>query len=225
MLDLLSKKFTALTVIALATGLLAVGVVATNQLASAAQSSNLTQKIKPTHCGQLPDCQLQPPTINNVHNSNHTFRVMGKYDHLNSQSLRLFFHGRWYVLGVDSQLSVSGDDWTLDLSEEDYLPLPPGDYDIEVSMVTLIGNTMTYTAHLRVAEPPDETDDDSDPSAPKPDNTSNVTLLPPSTGFMGHEKIYERSMVQSFFDSLAVSCVVCVLGIGSLVLAWRHNKR
>ena len=187
--------------------------------AAQSKSSKFTQKINPMYCDGVPDCDLQPPIINGVNNNSHHLRVYGKYDSLNSQSLRVLFNGRWYTLGVDSQLTVQGNYWKLTLGDDDGLPLEPGNYTIEVSMVTLMGQTLTYTAQLNVSAPADNGNNS------KPDEKPSVTLLPPSTGFWYTPEQYNKGVRQSLFDNIVIASGVCAFGLCLLLLAWRVNKR
>lgn len=71
--------------------------------------------------------------------------VTGSYDSANSQSLRVRVAGVWYKLGVDSQLTVDGDTWTLDLTDLSP-PLAAGNYDVTVEITTRDGSLLTDTS-------------------------------------------------------------------------------
>ncbi len=71
--------------------------------------------------------------------------MTGSYDSANSQSLRVRVAGVWYKLGVDSQLTVDGDTWTLDLNDLSP-PLAAGNYDVTVEITTRDGSLLTDTS-------------------------------------------------------------------------------
>ncbi len=76
----------------------------------------------------------------------------GWFDVLNKQSLKVTFsNGREYVLGVDPQLSVSGDRWELRLTGVDVLP--PGSYTMTVSMGATNGATVVVSKTFVVSAP------------------------------------------------------------------------
>lgn len=94
-----------------------------------------------------------PPTINPVVvNDGHPI-ITGTFDAAYTDQLRVDVNGVWYVLGVDSELTANGDDWTLDLSELNP-PLAPGSYNIIVETTTIEGATLSATISFSVPGQP-----------------------------------------------------------------------
>lgn len=81
------------------------------------------------------------PTVNPLSQISGKPIITGTYDSDNSQSLRVTIGGRTYVLGVDSELTVDGNDWRLDLSQLS-LPLTPGSYNVAVAVTTRSGHVL-----------------------------------------------------------------------------------
>ena len=67
--------------------------------------------------------------------------INGTYDALNSQRLSVSVNGLTYVLGEDSELTSSGNSWTLNLSALS-TPLAPGDYDVSAQSIALNGEAL-----------------------------------------------------------------------------------
>jgi len=90
------------------------------------------------------DCPPEKPAIETIDENGGRPIIRGLFDHANAVSFRVYFAGRWYVLGVDSELTAAGNVWTLDLSDLDK-PLPPGDYNIIIEMKTRDGTVLENT--------------------------------------------------------------------------------
>ncbi|MGB3023339.1 MAG: BspA family leucine-rich repeat surface protein [Candidatus Saccharimonadales bacterium] len=76
-----------------------------------------------------------PPTVNPLTAAGGQPIITGTYDAENSQSLSVAVNGITYVLGVATQLTVSGNTWKLDLSSLSPA-LPAGAYDVKVAVTT-----------------------------------------------------------------------------------------
>lgn len=85
------------------------------------------------------------PTVNPVEWVGGTPLITGSYDSQNSQSLRVRVNGVWYVLGSSSQLTASGDSWTLDLRNLSP-PLSQGKYEIVAQVTTRSGEVLGDTS-------------------------------------------------------------------------------
>jgi surface protein len=75
------------------------------------------------------------PTVNPLSASGGQPIITGTFDAVNSQSLSVTVNGITYVLGIDSQLTASGNNWKLDLSSLSPA-LPSGAYDVKVAVTT-----------------------------------------------------------------------------------------
>lgn len=62
--------------------------------------------------------------------------ITGIFDSTNNKQLRIQVAGVWYTLGIDSQLTVVGNTWRLDLSQL-VNPLPVGKYSVTAELTTL----------------------------------------------------------------------------------------
>jgi hypothetical protein len=82
------------------------------------------------------------PTVGEITGSTNRPIIRGTYDDINSQSLRVRVGNVTYVLGVDSQLTVDGPNWTLDLSGLES-PLTPGSYDVLAEVTSRSGATFS----------------------------------------------------------------------------------
>ncbi len=67
--------------------------------------------------------------------------VNGTFDALNSQQLRVSLNSVWYELGVNPELTSSGNAWTLNLSGLS-TPLAPGEYDVMAQSTALNGEAL-----------------------------------------------------------------------------------
>lgn len=143
----------------IAFAILCIGI---GQPAFAASDANFqaTQTIKPFNCTLTElhngsgtavdsDCPAQPPQIENITIVNDKPILYGKYDAAYSQSLRIRFNTFWYVLGVDPELRVSGNDWTLDLTTQP-LELTPGIYTLTVEMTATNGQVLTTEVSFNI---------------------------------------------------------------------------
>ncbi|HEU0266602.1 MAG TPA: hypothetical protein VFQ70_03170 [Candidatus Saccharimonadaceae bacterium] len=126
------------------------------------------------------DCPPQNPTIETINENGGRPIIRGLYDAANAAGFRVFFADRWYVLGVDSELTVIGNVWTLDLSGLD-TPLAPGDYDIVVEMTTINGvklnDTGTATVKQIPEQPPQKPDNHGGSLLPTGDDVIAYTML------------------------------------------------
>ncbi|MEO7904958.1 MAG: hypothetical protein ABIR91_04150 [Candidatus Saccharimonadales bacterium] len=86
-----------------------------------------------TNCDDLP---VPTVTVIDAHNGRPIIR--GHYDASRTTLLRVWLYGQWYTLGVDSRLTVDGDEWMLDLSDSAHA-LPSGVYTIMLSVTTTEG--------------------------------------------------------------------------------------
>ncbi|MBP7775317.1 MAG: LPXTG cell wall anchor domain-containing protein, partial [Candidatus Saccharimonas sp.] len=75
------------------------------------------------------------PTVNPLTAAGGQPIITGTYDAENSQSLSVAVNSITYVLGVATQLTVSGNTWKLDLSSLSPA-LPAGAYDVKVAVTT-----------------------------------------------------------------------------------------
>lgn len=96
-----------------------------------AQQSELYQEIKEPDCRAPGDCEMLPPTIDDIRLNNNRPVFKGTYDALYSEKLRVVFGGVTYVLGVNSQLKTANGQWILDLSGLTN-PLARGAYELIV---------------------------------------------------------------------------------------------
>ncbi len=91
---------------------------------------------------QRPDAD--PPTVNPVDWVGGTPVITGTYDATNSQSLTVTVNGVTYTLGSSPELTASGNNWTLNLSNLS-APLPAGSYDVKVQVTTRSAGTLGDT--------------------------------------------------------------------------------
>lgn len=103
-----------------------------------------------------PRCGVFNPSMEDFDSNNGRPVIRGVYDAVHSTGFRAFFAGRWYTAGVDSQLSVNANLWTLNLSGLDP-PLLPGDYPIQLEMTDLDHNTVLGNGTITVPPVPNPT--------------------------------------------------------------------
>lgn len=115
-----------------------------------AQNSQLSQDIVGVDCVSSPNTPGCAPVIESVESNNGRPIIRGFYRSARAASLRVSINGWSYALGTDSELAVSGDSWTLDLSSLD-TPIPEGSYVVTVEVVTLEGETITAADQLVVS--------------------------------------------------------------------------
>lgn len=125
----------------------------------------------------IPIIPIVAPTIKPMTSTDGLPILSGTYDANESQRLRVRIDTVWYELGVDSELSATGNTWKLDLSKI-FPPLSLGRYDVDVEVVASDGRTVvdTSTGELVVQAPPtpvvlrESSDNASDDSiaSPKP---------------------------------------------------------
>ncbi|MFZ2513406.1 MAG: Ig-like domain-containing protein, partial [Candidatus Saccharimonadales bacterium] len=94
------------------------------------------------------------PTVNPLTAAGGQPIITGTYDAENSQSLSVAVNGITYVLGVATQLTVSGNTWKLDLSSLSPA-LPAGAYDVKVAVTTRGGAVLgdSTATEIILAEP------------------------------------------------------------------------
>ena len=78
------------------------------------------------------------PSVNSVNWIGGQPIITGWYDAENTVYLRVFVVDRWYVLGQDSQLTVNGNSWKLNLSQLDPV-LKVGSYTVVVQAASRDG--------------------------------------------------------------------------------------
>ena len=142
--------------IALVSAMMGIMVIATGG-AVQAQTSQLFQEILPPACLEPSDCIMTAPSIQSIWQNNGRPIFSGSYDPAFSKSLRVIFHERTYVLGVNSGLSAIGGTWTLDLSSLSP-QLTSGQYTLVVESESFLGELkrdMREVAFLVYIDPPD----------------------------------------------------------------------
>ena len=133
-----------------------VGVMPTS-----AAHSTFTQEIKPTNCTNTTinnginvtsntECGgVVAPSVFSFTTTDNTPIITGTFDPATMSQLRVLVLGRWYVLGQDSELMVSGNTWRLDLSHISP-PLKPGAYTVTVEVITTANQLLRGTGVLKV---------------------------------------------------------------------------
>ncbi len=110
-----------------------------------ANNSQLQQEILPQDCSYTTvetgngvvndiDCPTFPPVIDNVDVNGGRPVVVGVYDAVHTAELKVWVDGRWYVYGVDRELTTSGNVWTFRMSS-DSNKLDTGQYIFKVETV------------------------------------------------------------------------------------------
>jgi hypothetical protein len=122
---------------ALADGVYEVTVTATDGLGDSISDSS-TNEITIDTTGPV------APTVNTLITSNNTPVISGTYDSGDAGGLTVTLDGVTYVLGVDSELTATGDNWTLAVTA----PLADGTYEVSVIATDALGNaTSDITAN------------------------------------------------------------------------------
>ncbi len=122
------------TIAALAEGTYEVVVTATDAAGNAGtDGTNLELVIDTT--------APSAPTVNALTTSDTTPILTGTFDSADSPGLSVAVDGTTYVLGTDTELSTSGDDWTLDLSG--IAPLAEATYEVTAIATDAAGNPAT----------------------------------------------------------------------------------
>ncbi len=130
-----------------------------------AQQSELYQEIQAPDCSVPNSCDMAPPTVSSVNKNNGRPIFTGYYDAAFTQRLSVTFGGRTYVLGVYGELTVNGNQWTLNLSEISS-PMAEGSYTLIVSAQGFDGELLTDSTTITF----EKTDVDNDPET---DSDSN----------------------------------------------------
>ncbi|MBD2619181.1 Ig-like domain-containing protein, partial [Synechocystis sp. FACHB-898] len=76
-----------------------------------------------------------------------TLVIAGTWTNLDTNTLAVTFNGTTYTFGENPQLTVSGNNWTLDLSG---ITTPPGDYVITAVTTDLANNTSQATQNVTI---------------------------------------------------------------------------
>lgn len=129
----------------------------------------------------------EPPEVGTLTiQSGQSGALTGWYDSSNSVSLSVTFNGVTYVLGVDSALTVSGDEWTLNIPDV-IAGLQPGSYGVAVQTEMNDGQTLIGSGVVIVRASGDDggSDDGDDGAADGADEDGSGSGAPgvPNTGF------------------------------------------
>jgi hypothetical protein len=123
----------------------------------AASQSQFQQEIKPFECiytttetgnGQntVENCQNQQvPTVEEVVVNAGRPVLRGMFQASKALMLRVWINSQWYTYGTDARLSVTGDEWALDLSNLS-APLAAGDYEVIVEVETNDGLLLRHVS-------------------------------------------------------------------------------
>lgn len=103
-----------------------------------------------------PQCAVFAPTLEEVDGNNGRPIMKGVYDAVHASAFRVFFDGRWYTSGVDSELSVNANRWILDLSGL-APPLLPDDYTVHLEMTDLDGDPVLGSGAATIPPVPSPT--------------------------------------------------------------------
>lgn len=175
---------------------------------AAASQSQLQQEIKPFECiytttetgsGQntVEDCQNQQiPSVEEIVVNAGRPVLRGVFQASKALMLRVWINSQWYTHGTDARLSVSGDEWTLDLSDLS-TPLATGDYEVIVEVETNDGLLLRHVSAATFFVPTEAVTSDhndavlspsissliykffsSDSTNPLPPPTDKETVLP-----------------------------------------------
>lgn len=151
---------------------------------ASATSVKLHQSISPLDCtvtdintgsGTSTDSSCAPlrPVISSVDVNGGRPIIRGLFNAVGTLTLRVFFAGKWYTLGVDPELTASGNVWTLDLSGLKS-PLPPGNYRVEVQARVLDGALYSNSRQVTIKAPA-SAGSNEETLPPKPTNHNSYT--------------------------------------------------
>ncbi|UAJ73308.1 Ig-like domain-containing protein [Synechocystis sp. PCC 7339] len=76
-----------------------------------------------------------------------TLVITGTWTNLPTNTLAVIFNGTTYTLGIDSELIVNGNNWTLDLSA---ITTPPGDYTLTATATDLANNIAQANQNITI---------------------------------------------------------------------------
>lgn len=186
--------------------------VANGMVASAAQPM-LTQEIKIIDCTNTAtnngldvttntDCDgVISPSVNSLITDDRTPLITGAFDAATMRQMRVLFLGRWYVLGQDGELTVSGNQWRLDLSHL-LPPLQPGAYNVTVEVITTHQQLLRSSLAVRITA---STQSSNDPNGNNNEHNDG-TLVP--TG--------ENLFLTALFSA-------CLIGAGVVLLVAKQR--
>ena len=190
--------------------LLSIVVSVTMSSNAIAQESQLEQAIIPQDCNYTTvetgngvvndiDCPTFPPVIDNITVNDGRPIVVGVYDAIHTSELKVWVDGRWYVYGVDTELTTSGNVWTFKKSKNDN-QFVPGKYVFKVETVDHGGIVQSGQAEFTIDGKKND------------DNDSNDYIIPgiPNTG------IARAGMISIFFIGFVFL---------TLILLFRRKKR
>ncbi len=131
--------------------------------------------ITDTTTGEIEIDQTAPesPTITDVLGNTSPESIGGQFDPSDTTILSVVINGREYVLGTDSELSVEGNEWQLDLTGTD---LEEGIYDVQVTVTDSVGNASTDQSSDEIVV------DQTAPEAPTVTAIEDDTGAPTLTG-------------------------------------------
>lgn len=137
-----------------------------------AQQSELQQEIEEPACSQLGDCDMRPPTIDQISKNRGQPIITGRFDAAFAQRLHVVVNGQIYVLGVDGELTVQGGRWYLSLNDLSP-PLTVGAYVVIVTTEGFDGQVLTDSLTFTIAA------SDLHPSTPStPNEKDDHTTIP-----------------------------------------------
>jgi len=130
------------------------------------------------------DCPPQAPLVSSVQVNDGQPIIRGLFDAANAQAFRVHFLGVWYQLGVDAELTATGNVWTLNLGSLTP-PLSPGSYPLLLQMTTHQDEVLEGQGVVIIPSPnPDP--DPPVPHQPTPTPARPGTPAPgaPATGWL-----------------------------------------
>lgn len=138
-----------------------------------AQNSTFSVEITPLDCAHTTyttavgevndaDCAWFDPAISIVEPRDGRPIIRGVFDAIHTKidpetgvaSLWITVNGQTYVLGVDSELTVDGNAWVLDLSHAAEVLFAPGEYPISMTVVPENGDPITAYGQLVIPRKP-----------------------------------------------------------------------
>lgn len=198
-------------IISLIAILAASGLVATTTVS--ATSVKLHQSISPLDCtvteinngsgtSANSDCAPQRPVIESINVNGGRPIIRGLFDAATTLTLRVLFADKWYTLGVDPELTASGNVWTLDLSHRKS-PFAPGTYQIVVQARSMDGALYTDSDQLTI----------KGPASPSREPVSSGKETPSPAGHQSN----------SVFVVVGVAVAIAATTVGLLVVARRRR--